>query len=158
MIARLHGLLLTVFGALPRPVRRFVVRTIAPSFTVGSLCVIEHDGQIVLIRQRYRHRWGLPGGLLQRNEAPADAARREVREEIGIDVELEGEPAVVVEPDVRRVDVVYRAHPADPASTLRCHSPEIVAAEWFPIARLPEVQPETRSALRVLGFTPAPDL
>ena len=152
MIVRLHGFVLVVFGRLPRRVRRVVVRTIAPSYTVGALCVIEHDGHIVLIRQRYRNRWGLPGGLLMRNEQPADAARREVREEIGLDVDLVGDPTVVVEPDVRRVDVVYRARPSGEETGLTCASPEIVAAEWHSIASLPEVQPETRSAIEALGL------
>jgi 8-oxo-dGTP diphosphatase len=144
--------LLVVFGRLPRRVRRVVVRTIAPSYTVGALCVIERDGHVVLIRQRYRNRWGLPGGLLMRNEEPADAARREVREEIGLDVELVGDPSVVVEVDVRRVDIVFRARPSAGELALGCTSPEIVAAEWHPITSLPEVQPETSSAMKALGL------
>jgi 8-oxo-dGTP diphosphatase len=158
VIARLHGVLLSVFGRLPRVVRRRIVRTIAPSFTVGAICVIERgDGHVVLIRQRYRNHWGLPGGLLARGESPEDAARREVREEIGLDVRLIGEPAVVVDADLRRVDVVFRAEPLDTAVAMGCTSVEIVAAEWHPLVRLPELQPETRSAIVALGFEMSPD-
>src|SRR5690606_6268758 len=97
--------------------------------------------------------WGVPGGLLQRGETPPDAARREAREEIGIDVELRGEPAVVVEPGARRVDVVYRARlaPGQVPEAVRPCSPEIVAAQWFPSDELPELQPETRDALVALA-------
>jgi 8-oxo-dGTP diphosphatase len=156
VIATLHGLLLGAFGRLPRTARRRIVRLVAPSFTVGALCVIEHDGHIVLIRQRYRNRWGLPGGLLMRREAPHDAARREVREEIGIDVELLGDPAVVVEAGVQRVDIVFRARPLVPRPELACTSPEIVAVEWHPVTALPEVQPETASAMEALGLAHRP--
>ena len=33
-------------------------------------------GDVLLVRQAYRSRWGVPGGLLQRGEAPARAAVR----------------------------------------------------------------------------------
>ena len=146
----LHRLLLDVFGRLPRTVRRQIVRLVAPSFTVGSVCVIQRaDGRVLLIRQRYRNRWGLPGGLLERGEPPEDAARREVREEVGLDVELVGEPGVVVEPRPQRVDVVYRAEPADGADVdaIRPCSPEITATGWFALDKLPPIQDETVTAL-----------
>lgn len=159
MVALVHRLLLDIFARLPRSVRRRVVRVIAPSYSVGAICVVARDdGRIILIRQRYRNRWGLPGGLLARGEQPGDAARREVKEEIGIEVELTSEPAVVVEPRTRRVDIIYRARPvegddATPVPT----SPEITAAEWFALDALPELQPETRTALTTVGLSPVVD-
>lgn len=151
-----HRLLLDVFARLPRRLRRQVVRTIAPSYNVGAICVIERsDGHVILIKQRYRQRWGLPGGLLARGEQPAAAAVREVREEIGIDVELTSDPAVFVDPHVRRVDVIYRARPtagndAAPEPT----SPEITDVGWFPLDALPVLQAETATALAGVGLMP----
>ncbi|WP_195210257.1 NUDIX hydrolase [Actinomarinicola tropica] len=150
----LHRLLLGAFAKLPRPVRRRLVRWGAPSYTVGAICVIRRqDGRVLLIRQRYRQRWGLPGGLLSRGEDPADAARREVAEEVGLDVELIGPPVVVVDPGPQRVDVVYAAVPApgcDP-DTARPTSPEVVDARWFAPDAMDDVQHETASALAVLA-------
>lgn len=152
MIAAVHRLLLGVFGRLPRRVRRRIVGTLTPSYTVGAICVIERaDGRIALIQHRYRNRWGLPGGLLARREDARDAARREVSEEIGIDVELLGEARVVVEPAVRRVDVVFRARPVDDEALVSPTSPEIVAVEWFEPDALPDLQDETAVALATLG-------
>ena len=154
MLGALQRVAFTLFGRLPRRVRVRLVRTIAPSFTVGSICVIERtDGRIALIQQRYRKRWGLPGGLLARGESPDAAARREVREEIGIEVDLVGEPVVVVESDVRRVDVVFRAVAVaeDPGlDDLVPTSAEIRSVGWFAPDRLPELQPETGTALDAL--------
>lgn len=153
----MHGLLLNLFGKLPPPVRRRLVALVAPTYTVGAVCVIEHEGRLVLIRQRYRNAWGLPGGLLGRGERPADAARREVEEEIGLEVVLVGETSVVVEPVPRRVDVVFRARPAGPSDAVRPSSVEITAAAWFPLDALPDLQPETRTALAALGLRPSAD-
>jgi len=53
------------------------------------------DGQVLLVRHSYRQSWGLPGGLLKRGEDPATAALREAAEEVGLAVDLDGEPTVV---------------------------------------------------------------
>jgi 8-oxo-dGTP diphosphatase len=146
-----HRMLLTVFGRLPRRLRRWIVRGLTPSYTVGAVCVVERpDGAIALVRQRYRERWGLPGGLLGRGEDPRSAAAREVREEIGIEVVLQGEPVVVVEPVVRRVDVVFHAAPQSSDAAALPTSPEVLAVEWFPKDALPDLQPETVTALAAL--------
>jgi ADP-ribose pyrophosphatase YjhB (NUDIX family) len=51
--------------------------------------IIEIDGGIVLIRRRNPPLgWALPGGFVDRGESVATAARREAKEETGLDVEL----------------------------------------------------------------------
>jgi 8-oxo-dGTP diphosphatase len=51
--------------------------------------VIETDGGIVLVRRRNPpHGWALPGGFVDEGERVAAAARREAKEETGLDVEL----------------------------------------------------------------------
>lgn len=54
----------------------------------GVQCVISRDDQVLLVRHSYgdRRRWELPGGAVKRNEQPRDAAVREMREELGIEV------------------------------------------------------------------------
>jgi ADP-ribose pyrophosphatase YjhB (NUDIX family) len=145
---------LILYGRIPEPVRRVLVRVVAPSFTVGALCAITRpDGQLLLVRQTYRPKWGLPGGLLRRREEPGDGARREVREEVNLDIELLGEPVVVVDPVPRLIDIVFRARPASLAAIaeLRPASPEIVEARWFAPDQLPELQHEAAAALAALA-------
>ena len=58
---------------------------------VGVGAVIVRDGRALIVRRAHEPRkgeWSLPGGLLHLGESLADAARREVREETGLDVEL----------------------------------------------------------------------
>ena len=141
---------------MPTALRRLVVRRVAPSFTVGAMCFIERaDGRVLFIRHLYRQRWGVPGGLLERRETPTDAVRREVREEVGLDVRLVGEPAVNVDAVPRRIDIVFRARPIDEADAdrVRPGSVEVLEARWFLPTELPELQFETAQALETLART-----
>ncbi|MGY6500269.1 MAG: NUDIX hydrolase [Acidimicrobiales bacterium] len=153
MIDAVHRLLLGIYARLPRRARRHAVRILAPSFTVGALGVVRHDdGRVALISHRYRSRWGLPGGLLSRGEVPAEAVVREIREEVGLVVEIVGEPVVVVEPVVRRVDIVFETRMTEGSDpdALTPTSAEIVAAAWFTTGDLPELQEETVAAFEAL--------
>ena len=151
---RAHLAMLRIYRRLPVWGRRRVVRTLAPSFTVGAMCFIERDdGRLLLVRHVYRSRWGVPGGLLKRREDAAEGAAREVLEEVGLVVELIGEPRVVVDAPPQRVDLVYRARPAagvDP-DAVAPGSPEILEVGWFEPDQLPELQHETAEALRSLA-------
>jgi 8-oxo-dGTP diphosphatase len=149
-----YRLALQVYRRLPAGFRRRIVRAVSPSFTVGAMCFIERsDGALLLVRHSYRERWGVPGGLLQRGEDVELGAKREVREEVGLDVALLGEPAVVVDAEPQRVDVIFRAALASGVSghDVRLGSAEIVEARWFPPDQLPELQFETAGALVALA-------
>jgi 8-oxo-dGTP pyrophosphatase MutT (NUDIX family) len=51
---------------------------------VGVKCVVKHDDDVLLVRHTYgRRSWDLPGGTVKRRELPIEAARREMREELG---------------------------------------------------------------------------
>lgn len=154
MAGIVHRSALQVFRRLPVKARRLAVRTISPSFTVGAMCVIEReDGAILFVRHSYRRRWGVPGGLLKRGEDAAEGARREVFEEVGLEIELVGEATVVVDAKPQRVDVIFRARPVAGADldVVQPASAEIVEARWFAPDALPELQFETSGALITLA-------
>ncbi|HET9169584.1 MAG TPA: NUDIX domain-containing protein [Actinospica sp.] len=49
----------------------------------ASALLRDTQGRIALVRNTYREGWSLPGGVVDDNEPPADAAVREVLEELG---------------------------------------------------------------------------
>jgi ADP-ribose pyrophosphatase YjhB (NUDIX family) len=156
----LHRNLLRLFRRLPPRLRIAAVHALSPSYTVGAVCVIgRNDGGVLLVRHSYRPRWGLPGGLCQSREEVADAARREVREEVGVEAVLIGEPAVVVDPGERRVDVVFAARLMldGEGAAPRPVSPEIVECRWFAPDEIGSLalQREAAEAMAALARLPA---
>lgn len=56
----------------------------------AEVLVVDGDRVLLVRRARdpWRGCWELPGGFVERGEHPADTARREVAEELGVDVRL----------------------------------------------------------------------
>ena len=137
------------FRVTPGPVRRAVVRTVAPSYTVGAVCVIEHDGEFLVLWQPHRRGWSLPGGLMGRGEEPAEAVRREVAEEVGIDIDP-GDPVTVrIDPLQQGVDVIFRVR-LDRRPDLALAT-EARKARWTSRAELGPADRDTRGILDTLA-------
>ncbi|MBV9524075.1 MAG: NUDIX hydrolase [Alphaproteobacteria bacterium] len=82
-----------------------------PKVVVGS--VVSCEGRILLCRRAIDPRrgfWTLPAGYLELNEAPAEGARREAREEAQAEITIDGLLAVYSIPRISQVQLIYRAH------------------------------------------------
>ncbi|NXY97366.1 NUDIX hydrolase [Streptomyces sp. BR123] len=57
--------------------------------TASAAAVITDElGRVLIVNPVHEERWNLPGGHLEEGELPTAAARREVREELGLDLEI----------------------------------------------------------------------
>ena len=73
-----------VWNRLPGRLRYLLLYLGAPKVTMGVCAVIRDPaGRLLLVRHTHAHRgWDLPGGLIKTHEQPAEAIRRELREEL----------------------------------------------------------------------------
>jgi len=73
---------------------------------MGAFAVIvDAERRVLLCHRRDIDAWNLPGGLIEEGEAPWDAAVRETREEVGLDVAVERLTGVYWKPD--SADLVF---------------------------------------------------
>ena len=54
----------------------------------AGVLITNPSGEVLVLRTTYKPEWEIPGGLVDRGEHPHAAAMREVREEIGIDLDV----------------------------------------------------------------------
>lgn len=102
-----------------------------------SVMLYDGQGRVLLVRHSYGHGlWGLPGGAVGRGEDPLDAARRELREEVGCDAKAltpSGSATRDFHGTRNRVHMFSAVTDDTPMPDGR----EIVAAEFFALDDLP---------------------
>ena len=137
-----QNLITGIWRLLPGRFRRWSMRVTHTRFTVTAGAIVFNDsGEVLLLKHRFRagSGWGLPGGFLEAGEQPLDALRRELREEIGMEIE---DPEVFAARSFRKpqqVEVLFlcRANGAAQPQNI-----EIERAEWFSLKSLPEGLPK----------------
>jgi 8-oxo-dGTP pyrophosphatase MutT (NUDIX family) len=105
---------------------------------VGVKCVVTHGDNVLLVRHTYgRREWDLPGGTLKRRELPLHAARREMHEELGRDIEdWDAVGELSVRGDHHRNNMhLFRTQLPD--RRLNIDLTELAEADWFPQDALP---------------------
>ena len=120
------GILLAIaFAAILGPSITNVVIALSLISWVGYARLTR--GQILVVRHSYRPGSSLPGGEVKKDEEPAAAASRELREEVGIQVEPK---SLISVHEGRSGEVLFELHPpARPA--LKIDNFEIIGARFF---------------------------
>ncbi|MGZ4387735.1 MAG: NUDIX hydrolase [Gaiellaceae bacterium] len=104
----------------------------------GVKCVLT-DGQLVLlVRHTYGpDLWELPGGSIKSEEEPRIAARREMREELGVDVADWAPLGELMGRMQHRRDVLHIFHAQLREPVLTLDLGELASARWFAPSELP---------------------
>lgn len=140
-------------------------------WTVATFVI--HEGKVLLLWHEKLQMWLPPGGHVEPNELPDEAAVREVLEETGIPVVLLSQPALPPMPGPRQlarpegiqleqigpnhehIDLVYFARPVDPEQAQPTTEREVRQVGWYSLAEadsLPlteEIRTWVRRALTV---------
>ena len=143
----LRNLVMTVWKSLPAGFRRWSVRATNVKFTVTAAGIIRnHDGKVLLIKHRFRpgSGWGIPGGFLEAGEQADAALRRELREEIGLDLEQTRLFAVRTFKRQHQIEVVFLA---TATGETRPRSIEVEFVDWFSVDALPDALPYEQKKL-----------
>jgi 8-oxo-dGTP diphosphatase len=93
---------------------------------VGAV-VRDDSGRILVVRRARppsQGLWSIPGGRVEPGETLAEAARREVREETGLDVDIQ---QILGHVDIPHGDIVYDV--ADFAATVSGNVPPLAAGD-----------------------------
>lgn len=106
---------------------------------IGVRALVINGDTVLLVRHQSGNRpWALPGGGVERHERMAEAARREVYEEAGVPVRIEGLLGVydAFRGEVTNYITVFICAPLGEAQS--SGSLEIAEARYFPLDALPE--------------------
>ena len=126
-----------IWRRLPAVVRRNAGTATQTRFTVTVGAVLFDDaGRILLLDHVFRVRagWGIPGGFVMKGENPEDALRRELREEVAIEIKDVKLVFTRTLGPLKQVEIYFRARViGDPKPS----SFEIKRAQWFALDQLP---------------------
>jgi ADP-ribose pyrophosphatase YjhB (NUDIX family) len=143
----LKDFLAALFRRIPVAVRRFLLRFSQPRFTVTAGAVITNDqNRVLLLDHVFRggSGWGIPGGFLAIAEQPEAALRRELREEVGLELERLELAFVRTLRRPKHIEIVFRCRAKGEA---RPRSLEVKTAAWFSPNALPETLPDDQRRL-----------
>ena len=115
--------------------------------TAGAF-VFDDEGRILLLEHEFRpdSRWGIPGGFMTKGEQPEAALRRELQEEVTLEItDVEFLFARTL-PRPKQVEIYFACKAA---STPVPSSFEIRKAEWFASDDLPaELSKDQREMIK----------
>jgi ADP-ribose pyrophosphatase YjhB (NUDIX family) len=107
------------------------VRLSHPRFAVTAGAVVtDGRGRVLLLKHRFRPGtgWGMPGGFMEQGEQPSEAVQRELREEVGLEVENLKLLTTRAFKTVKQVEIVFSCRAVGDPDQLNF---EIQKAGWF---------------------------
>src|SRR5689334_7386398 len=122
---------------VPKRLRLFLVRSFEARFVVSVGGVIQNEnGQVLILHHVFRvgSGWGIPGGFISKGEQPEEALKREMEEEIGLQIENLRLAFVHTLRSYNHIEIIYRAKAVGEAEI---RSIEISQIKWFAIEDLP---------------------
>ncbi len=101
--------LLRFWRAMPLWIHFLAAKLVRPKFSVAVAALIfDEQRRILLFKHTYRKfQWGIPAGILEHREQPADAILREFFEETGMWIKIEKMLTAVSAKEDHHITIVY---------------------------------------------------
>jgi 8-oxo-dGTP diphosphatase len=116
----------------------------------SNLCVVLRPGENgieALLVADEKGRWSIPGGHAKENETHADACKREVKEETGLDVEVE--PLFLAAHAARKLPVTLFYALVEPGTEGRPGGGDVTKVRWAPTTGLGDLNGTDKLAIQV---------
>ena len=116
-------------------------------FTVTAAGIVfDERGRVLLLKHRFRSGsgWGIPGGFVEAGEQPEEGLRRELLEEIGLELDSAELVQTRTFKKPRQIEIIFRCRSR---GTALPQSMEIRKAGWFTAAEIPEGLPQDQRRL-----------
>ena len=95
-------------------------------------CIILKNKKVLLVYEKNRNFWGFPKGHMEKGENEIETALREVKEEVGLDVEIMEKKRYVlnyiIKDEIDKTTVLYIAIPK--SENIRMQESEIEDIKW----------------------------
>ncbi len=115
-----------------------------PALTVDAILIKKESRQLLLIQrgiEPYKGKWALPGGFVEMDELLADACKREIMEETGLEVseltQFMAADKVDRDPRGRTISVLFYGFV--PEEAVVQGGDDAAEAAWFSLDALPEL-------------------
>jgi len=61
-------------------------KTLPKKRSSSGVLFLNKEGEVLIVKTNYQKSWSIPGGVIDAGESPAEAAVREIKEELGLDI------------------------------------------------------------------------
>jgi len=149
----LSDLLGAIWRRTPGGLKRWTMSITNARFAVTAGGIItDGNGRVLLLKHRFRpgSGWGMPGGYINAGEQPVEALQRELREEIGLELDQIELFKARAFKEPQQVEIVFRCRAIGQPKQLNY---EIEKAEWFLPSELPPQLPKDQAELIHQAFS-----
>lgn len=95
-------------------------------------CIIIKNNKVLLVYEKRRNFWGFPKGHMEDGETEIETALREVKEEVGLEVEIDEQKRYIlnyiIKDEIDKTTVLYIATPKNEEIVMQ--ESEIENAKW----------------------------
>ncbi len=96
-------------------------------------CVIIKNNKVLLVYEKTAQYWGFPKGHMESGENEIETAQREIKEEVGLEVEIVTQKRYVlkytIDNEIYKTTVLYVAKPKN--EQIKIQESEIEKAKWY---------------------------